>query len=272
MRGIDLDLDRVPEALLAPLRGRADLGRAGNGILADPVAVELIARFDPDFWRRRAPLDAETNLPWLARARQFDDRIREFLSRQPDGTVVNLGAGLDTTFARIDNGRCRWFDLDLPEVIDLRRALIPETDRSTCVAARVLEVDWMNRLPPTEDGSLLFVAGGVLGCHAELAVAEWFREMGRRFIGAEIVFDAMTPAAVRKANRRLRGGDAEAARLRWGLKVARVLQTWPARLQVVEQFELFRGLDLRGMPAGLRVRAFANRLFRDLTVVRCRWI
>ena len=272
MRGIDLDLDRVPEALLAPLRGRANPGRAGNGILADPFATELIARFDPDFWRRQPPLDPGTNLPWLARARQFDDRIREFLSRQPEGTVVNLGAGLDTTLQRIDNGRCRWFDLDLPEVIELRRALIPETDRSTCIAARVLEVDWMNRLPPSEDGSLLCVAGGVLGLHAELAVAEWFREMGRRFTGAEIVFDAMTPSAVRKANRHRRGGAVEGARLRWGLRDAKVLQTWPARLQVVEQFELFRGLDLRGMPAGLRARAFANRIVGDLTVVWCRWI
>ena len=270
MSGIQFNLGQVPETLLLPLWGRAELTRAGSPILQDRVAAEIIDKLDYDFSKVRGDLDYSKNLSWLARARQFDDIIRAFLSRSPEATVVNLGAGLDTTSARVDNGTLRWFDLDLPEVIEVRKSLIPETSRSKCIAASLLDHEWMAQVASAPQ-RLLFVAGGVLFYFSESALVDLFRAMGRRFPGAEIVFDAMTPAGVKKANGMLRKVGMEGAVMRWGLTDARVLESWQANVELLDQFEYFRGLDLRGIPLKTRVMTIANRLLRVMTIVHCRW-
>lgn len=263
-------LERVPATLLLPLWGRAALSRTGNRVLVDEAAVALVDRLDYDFTAIRADLDPSKNLSWIARARQFDDEIRAFAARHPGCTVVNLGAGLDTTFARVDDGRMRWIDLDLPPVVELRRALLPESERSTCLAASVVDPAWMDRVPVDGRG-LLFVAGGLLFYFAASVVVWLFRELGRRFPGAEIVFDAMSPPGVRKANAMLeRVGIADAV-LRWGLSDARTLERWGGGFELLDQYEYFRGLDLRGLPLPTRVMALVNRALRVMTIVHGRF-
>jgi len=63
------------------------------------------------------------------RARQFDEKVKAYIAEHPRASIVNLGAGLDTTFHRVDNELIHWYDLDLPAVIVVRRQLLPEPDR-----------------------------------------------------------------------------------------------------------------------------------------------
>jgi O-methyltransferase involved in polyketide biosynthesis len=267
-----LELNQVARTLLLPLWGRAELTRAGSPILSDPRALELVSKMAEagfDFARIRADLDYSKNLCWLARARQLDDKIRSFLTAHPNAHVVNLGAGLDTTFARVDNGRLRWIDLDVPEVIALRRKWLPESDRSRALAASLHDSGWMSELP--ERTPSLFIAGGVLFYFTEAQVMALLRQMGRRFSGSEIVFDAFTPAAVERANGMLQRVGMEDAVMRWGLADAKALESWGVDLEVLDQLEYFRGLDLRGVPFRTRIMTVANRLLRAMTVVHCRW-
>jgi len=53
----------------------------------------------------------------VVRLREFDRFARNFLDKNPTATVVYIGCGLDARFQRLDNGKVRWFDLDLPDVI-----------------------------------------------------------------------------------------------------------------------------------------------------------
>ncbi|MFF6883620.1 class I SAM-dependent methyltransferase [Streptomyces sp. NPDC012421] len=79
----------------------------------------------------------------------FDGWVRRFLAEHPDGTVVELGAGLDTRSRRPDNGRARWFDLDLPDTAELRLRFLPDSERTETVAASVLDTDWFERVAAT---------------------------------------------------------------------------------------------------------------------------
>ena len=63
-----------------------------------------------------------------------------------DKVVVNVGCGLDTRFQRIGGGKAVFFDMDLPEVIALRRELIPEQPGNAYIAASLLETGWMDDL------------------------------------------------------------------------------------------------------------------------------
>lgn len=64
----------------------------------------------------------------------------------PGPVVVNVGCGLDTRFQRIGGGKAVFYDMDLPEVIALRRELIPEQPGNAYIAASLLETGWMDDL------------------------------------------------------------------------------------------------------------------------------
>jgi O-methyltransferase involved in polyketide biosynthesis len=65
----------------------------------------------------------------------FDVLVADFLRDHPEGTVVEIGCGLNTRFERLDNGRVHWFDLDLPDSIELRQRFFSDSDRRTTLAA-----------------------------------------------------------------------------------------------------------------------------------------
>jgi O-methyltransferase involved in polyketide biosynthesis len=99
-----------------------------DALVRDPKAVELVGQLDYDFSGIQRLKNDSVN--YLLRMREFDRLAWAFLEEHPDGVIVDLGCGLDTRFERVDNGRMEWYGLDLPEVIELRQALLDETPRS----------------------------------------------------------------------------------------------------------------------------------------------
>jgi len=131
---VTLQSETVQETMLIPLWGRATYSRQYPDLLADSRAQAIIARLDYDFSPFARALGEYGGISYLVRARRFDESIAAYIAAHPQATVVNLGAGLDTTFDRVDNGHIRWYDVDLPDAIAFRQTLIPETERSTCLA------------------------------------------------------------------------------------------------------------------------------------------
>ena len=134
-------LKGAQETLLIPLWARAVEASRPEPILYDAKAVEVIASLDYDFSKFDPGGGAQTSC--CLRAAIIDGWVRQFLQQHPDGTVVEIGAGLDTRFERVDNGRVRWFDLDLPEAMEVRRCFFTESDRRTFLAQSALEPDWI---------------------------------------------------------------------------------------------------------------------------------
>lgn len=187
----------------------------------------------------------------MLRARMFDRYVEDFLAAHPRGTVVEIGCGLDTRFDRVDNGRVRRFDLDLPDAIALRRRFFDDEPRRTMVAASVLDSSWMDAVAAT-GGPWIFVAEAVLiyldAPQARRAIAE----IAQRFPGARIAFDTTgRPARDRVVGReppargvedvsrrrpRPPGSTAAAARLTAGQRKRHHDETWPL---------------VDGLPAGL---------------------
>ncbi|MEM9384496.1 MAG: class I SAM-dependent methyltransferase [Pseudomonadota bacterium] len=153
-----VDLGAVQETLLIPLVGRAMETRKGHGLIDDPLAVEIVNALDYDFDRWR---NAPSLVGACFRTRIYDGFVREFLTRYPMGTVVELGCGLNTRFDRVDNGTVEWFDLDLPDVIALRRQFVDDKPRCTMLAASVLDLDWIAKVQAS-DGPWMFVSEAVL--------------------------------------------------------------------------------------------------------------
>ena len=75
----------------------------------------------------------------------IDRFVRSFLQRRPNGVIVQLGCGLETTYYRCDDGMTRWYAVDLPHVIDYRRELLPESERETYLAGDAFSENWIGK-------------------------------------------------------------------------------------------------------------------------------
>ena len=111
---IKIELTDVRETLLLPLWGRAEENKKSKPLLSDSAAQEIVDKIDYDFQGIKKRLSRVSQLGWVARSIEIDNLIRDFLNKHPDATIVNIGCGFDTTFERVDNGRIKWYDLDLP--------------------------------------------------------------------------------------------------------------------------------------------------------------
>ena len=164
-----LDFSGVEETGLLTLYSKALESQSANPILKDPMAEAIIARIDPILQQkdgamarqlRNRAVDPRLNVHLALRSRKYDDYARAFLAQHPAGVIVNIGCGLDMRFFRIDNSEMKFYDLDLPNVIELKRQLCPVNDRYHLLAQSVLDFTWMDKIE-AEGNPVLFLAEGI---------------------------------------------------------------------------------------------------------------
>lgn len=136
---VKVQLGPVQETLLIPLLARAEENKKPDPYLRDPKAVEIIQCLDYDFSKWANPIALAAG---ASRTLLFDEHVARFLSKYPNGTVVDIGAGLNTRYERLDNGKATWFELDLPDSMELRRRFFQDEPRRKMIAGSVTETDW----------------------------------------------------------------------------------------------------------------------------------
>ncbi|HYC19257.1 MAG TPA: class I SAM-dependent methyltransferase [Candidatus Bathyarchaeia archaeon] len=234
-----INLEGVEETLLIPLWGRAKFSRENPSILNDAKAIELVEQLDYDFARLDKTLGVLGNLMLPAIAKHIDDKTHAYIAEHPKASVIDLGAGLDTTYHRVDNGSIHWYDLDLPAVIDLRRRLIPETSRSTCIAKSLLDLSWLDDITNPENGVFMIAAGVLIFFH-ESDIKSVFSSLADSLPGAEIVFNTQSRLAKLRSNWGMQRMRMETTK--WALKDARTITNWDNRIKVLDQFPLFKDI------------------------------
>lgn len=257
-----VDLGPVQETLLIPLLARARETARARGLLRDPRAVEIVRALDYDFskWEGGRSLKGA-----VLRARMFDRYVEDFLAAHPGGTVVEIGCGLDTRFERVDNGRVRWFDLDLPDTIALRRRFFDDGARRTMVAASVLDTAWMEPVRAA-GGPWMFVAEAVLIYLDAPDARQALVGLARRFPGAWIAFDTTAGRMVDTQDRHdaMRHLPRESW-FRWRCDDPAEIESWDANLRIAAS-KTFLDADrdlVDRLPLPLRLAArFAPFLLR----------
>jgi O-methyltransferase involved in polyketide biosynthesis len=250
---VKIDLGSVQLTLLFPLWGRAIETTKQHPMLIDKTAVKIIDQVDYDFDQMAKNFDELSQIAWIQRSLICDQVIRKFLKANPQGTIVNLGCGLDTTFDRVDNGALTWYDLDLPDVIELRKKFISENDRRHFISASLLDNDWFSNI--IHVGRILFISAGVLYYFEETEVRGIFMNLLEYFPGSEIFFDVCSPIGLKIANKKVvesSGLDAR-SHLKWGLKNVKDLLSWDDRIRMMGKHFYFRSpqIGLRNYLLGI---------------------
>ena len=234
------DLSGVAETLLIPLYNRAMESQRPAAIMKDEKAVALVRQMGYDFDQVRKIRMTEGNkVARLMLTREMDRYARDFLRRHPEAVVVHIGCGLDSRFERVDNGQVEWYDLDLPEVIELRRKFIgDEGGRYHLLGCSAFDSAWLDAVSAHRLRPFLFLAEGVLMYFEEAQVKSLVLMLRDHFPGAELVIDAFSPYIVWANNLRLSISKL-GARYHWGLKRGEELEGWGHGIRLLDEWGVF---------------------------------
>lgn len=249
------------ETLLVTLYAKALESRSPASILKDSVAEAIVQRLDYDF--ARLGLGARDATSLAIRAKFLDDLVRRFIAAHPDAIVLNLGCGLDSRIARIDPpAGIRWFDLDYPDVIDIRRRFYPARDGYAMIGSSVTEAGWLEAVP--HDSRAIIIAEGLLPYLGTDDVPQLLNRVTAHFPGGELAFDGYSSLglALLPLHPAIR---ATGATLHWAIDDPKELERQVPRLTFVAEIAGADFEDLAQAPWPMQMLA---RCFSAIPVLR----
>lgn len=260
MKTPSVNLTGVPETMLWTLHNRASEARRPDGFLRDLDCVRVADAIDYDYVRSFGKPDGSHAL----RSRVFDDAVRPWMASHPGGAVVELAAGLETQFQRVDDGRVRWYCVDLPEALAVRERFLPPSERCRFIARSALDLGWMDEV----DGSrgVFITAQGLLMYFSEADVRRLLTAVFERFPGVELMFDTIPEWFSRLTLKGLSlTKHYQAPPMPWGVSRARLgplLRGWSPRVTRVAfaPYRYPRGAWLRFLRVGSRVPGLRDAL------------
>jgi methyltransferase (TIGR00027 family) len=244
-----IQFTKEKETMLMTLSGRAIQSQWANPILRDPWAEEAMRHIDYDLsnqltgvaswrmWKDIGPTIIAT------RAATFDLLTSRFLADHPDAIVLQVGCGMDSRAFRIDPpAGIQWFDVDYPDVIDLRRQLFPELrlaspqrgnpDTYHQIGAPLDDLRWMDDVPRDRPG--LLIAEGVLHYLTETEVKALLNAVVAHFPAGQMVFDVCNSFIVKRAGSNVGGTGAT---YKWGLDDPQDIRALEPKLELIKEFK-----------------------------------
>ena len=239
-----IEKNTVQETLIIPLYGRKVCSEKFPLLFKDPEAERICDGLDYDFSEKGKRMESGAGLFGALEVaqRQYDIacEVRDYLKAHPRAAVVNLGCGLDDTFRKCDNGVCRGYNIDMPDVIEIRNALLPPAERETNLAFDLNDDKWMDQID-ADDGAI-FYATGVFYYFKVEDVKALFCKMARRFPGAVLAFDACNRRGAKMMTRTwLKEAGITDIGAFFSLESASELEGWSADFAEVSSKSYMRG-------------------------------
>ncbi|HZW04774.1 MAG TPA: class I SAM-dependent methyltransferase [Anaerolineaceae bacterium] len=229
-------LTKEQETLLIPLYSKAQ----PNPVLDDPKARQILAAAAYDFSALRVP--EKTAVTLRIRAKKLDEYARQMIGAHPNALILHLGCGLDSRCERVARAQTQWFDLDLPDVIALRRKFYSESETYRMIASSVTDLAWVEQIP-AEGRPVLIIAEGLLMYLPEEAVKRLILCLHRAFPGSRLAFDAFSQLTVEriKAHPSL---QKTGATIQWGIDDPHAIEGWADGIRLLEEWFFSQSPDI----------------------------
>ncbi len=261
MKKYRIERNSVQETLLIPLYGRKRAVELYPDLFDDRATLELWSQIDYDMAKQ--PSFKLKIGAIMAATRQFDlgTVCRRYLAEHPAASVVNLGCGLDTTFYSVANGTARGYNIDFPDVIEVRNQLLPARDLEYNIAADLSDCSWFDKIDFDPARGAVFFASGVFYYFKRAAVKDLFVAMAAAFPGAKLAFDATNGKGLKKmAKTWLGAANMRDVGLYFSVEDSAELATWSDRFSSVTA----RGYMAGYRPLDKRFGWVANLLFKHV--------
>lgn len=166
----------VPDELLQPLWFRSQESLAVNGLVYDPIAAQACQRCQLSTQCRSGQFDKQQRL-YASLTLICDQQISSFLQRYPTAWVINIASGLDTRFYRLDNGRCRWIEVDSQTNLNWRSQLFHRSERFYSMVGSIEESAWISQLPDSDGKPVLIVCESAFLKHDQARIMALLQRM-----------------------------------------------------------------------------------------------
>jgi O-methyltransferase involved in polyketide biosynthesis len=234
-----IQFTKEKETMLMTLSGRATQSQWKNPILRDPWAEEAMRHIDYDMSKTLTGVSSwsmwkDIGCTIIAtRAATFDQLTSRFLADHPDAVVLQVGCGMDSRVFRVNPpASVEWFDVDFPDVIDLRRQLFPQRAGYHPIGAPLEDLRWLDEVPRGRPG--LLIAEGVLHYLSEPEVKALLNAVVRRFPGGQMIFDICNSMIVKRAGANVGGTGAT---YKWGLDDPQDIRRLEPQLELIKEYK-----------------------------------
>ena len=244
-----IEKNTVQETLILPLYSRKLCSELYPNLYRDETAVRLIDEIDYDFSQAeknsRSLMQRFGALEVAMRQCDLAWEVREYLKTHPKAAVVNLGCGLDNTGRACDNGSCKIYNLDFPDVITVRNELLPAGEREQDVPCNLNDKAWFSQIDAS-GGAVFFASGGFYYFLIE-QVKALVQGMASAVPGSILVFDAANKTAVKMiAKTWLKSAKIQDVGAYFAVSDAKSeLSPWDSRLQVSSRGYMLGYNDLK---------------------------
>jgi methyltransferase (TIGR00027 family) len=253
-----MNLTDVSKTAFLTLRSHVIESQKKNPLIHDPMAsicLEKLISFSSA--KEKEPLLTRELSSVLTRhiavrARKYDSIVNEFISKNPSSTVINLGCGFDTRYWRINNKECRYYDLDLPELIAIKKEILKEYLRYEMIGCSVLDPSWIDRITATGNRNFLLIAEGLLMYLPKNEVMKLFKVISERFFHSQIILEIVTEnytkgimkkIVIMKMKRRI--GLEAGASYNFGIKNGKELESFGDGIKIIKEWSYFEDPDVR---------------------------
>ena len=228
-------LTSIPETMLIPLWAKATEYNHPRPILSDPFAAEMIGQVDYDFTKFKGAKMSQVGV--CVRAKLIDDETKEFLAQHPDAVVIQLGAGIDARYQRLGKPNVgHWYDLDLPEVIAIRRQLLPETEKNSYLKMSMFDSQWIEKVKAYHKPVLIIIEGVLMYFKPE-QVKSFFQMVCEQLGEATVLFDMLAFFALKHSKqhetvKKINGN----VQFLWSELNTKAMETWHDKLHVAHEY------------------------------------
>ena len=244
-----IEKNTVQETLIIPLFARKVCSELYPNLYRDETSIRLIDEIDYDFSeaerKSRSLMQRFGALEVAMRQNDLAWEARDYLKSHPTAAVVNLGCGLDSTGRACDNGSCKIYNLDFPDVIDVRNELLPAGEREENIPCNLNDTAWFSQIDAS--GGAVFFASGVFYYFLTEQVKALVQAMAGAFPGGVLVFDAANRTAVKMiAKTWLKSAKIKDVGAYFAVSDAPTeIGAWDSRLQVTSRGYMLGYNDLR---------------------------
>ena len=244
-----IEKNTVQETLIIPLFARKVCSELYPNLYRDETSIRLIDEIDYDFSeaerKSRSLMQRFGALEVAVRQNDLAWEVRDYLKSHPTAAVVNLGCGLDSTGRACDNGSCKIYNLDFPDVIAVRNELLPAGEREENIPCNLNDTAWFFQIDAS--GGAVFFASGVFYYFLTEQVKALVQAMAGAFPGGVLVFDAANRTAVKMiAKTWLKSAKIKDVGAYFAVSNApKEIGAWDSRLQVTSRGYMLGYNDLR---------------------------
>lgn len=243
--------DNIADTLFITVYMRALDARQKHPVLGDRRSVELMDRIDYPF-EKYSGIKTMSRLGTCVRLKYIDEQLEDFIATHEKAIVVNIGCGLDDRYSRVKNAsKAIFYELDIPECIQLRKQLIPTHPNQFLISGSAFEPGWLEKLREKHpDGNFIFIAEGVFMYFSEKEISQLLCSIADSFPNTRIIFDGISETLSRHSDKHDTLRNAKAI-FTWGFDDNHIFEKWHPGLKLDKVFYIMHGMRKYSFPVRL---------------------